>query len=100
MIRFKVKNERVTMSVVSLRESVTMKVATLPLVNMTVASAIRVGVSGHVYKGSYEATPSVNEQTMNTQDKYMSEDVTIRSIPYYSVGNNSGGNTVYIASEV
>ena len=53
-----------------------------------------------VYKGSYEVTPKVAEQSMYTKDKLMAEDVKIKSIPFFSVSNETGGNTVYIGKEV
>jgi hypothetical protein len=37
---------------------------------------------------------------METKEKYMKDDVTVNPIPFFSVGNNSGGNTVYIGNEV
>lgn len=53
-----------------------------------------------LYEGDYEVTPKVSEQTLPTAEKLMSEDVTIKEIPYFEVGNNSGGDTVYIAKEI
>ena len=53
-----------------------------------------------IYEGSYTATPKVNEQTLPTRKKFLEEDVTIKKIPYFEVGNNSGGETVYIGNEV
>ena len=67
---------------------------------MTVEPAVKVGVSGNTYEGEYEITPTVDGQTMATKNKYMKEDVDIHPIPFFSVGNTSGGNTVYIGSEV
>lgn len=52
------------------------------------------------YEGDYEVTPKVSEQTLPTAKKLMSEDLTIKEIPYFEVGNNSGGDTVYIAKEI
>lgn len=52
------------------------------------------------YDGDYEVTPKVIGQTLPTKDKHMTDDMTIKAIPYFSVGNNSGGDTVYIGSEV
>ena len=57
-------------------------------------------VGGKPYEGDYVVTPKVEEQIMPTKDKVLLEDVTIKSIPYFNVGNNSGGSTVYIGSEV
>lgn len=89
MLRFKVKSESVTMHIAS----------SLPI-HMKVESAVKVGSSGQVYDGSYEVTPTVKGLTMETKDKYMLNDVDIQPIPFFKVGNNSGGKTVYIANEV
>ena len=48
------------------------------------------------YEGEYTITPSIEEQTMETKNKTMSEDVTILAIPYAEVTNNTGGMTVTI----
>ena len=53
-----------------------------------------------LYEGEYEVTPKVAEQTLPTAQKLLEEDVHIKEIPYFEVSNNSGGNTVYIGSEV
>lgn len=59
------------------------------------------GASEHdYYNGEYEITPQIESQTLLTAQKYMSDDVTVKEIPYYSVSNTSGGNTVYIGSEL
>lgn len=52
------------------------------------------------YEGTYEVTPMITSQTLNTENKRMTEDVTVNSVPYYEVSNIEGGTTVYIASEV
>ena len=57
-------------------------------------------LGGELYEGEYVVTPMVKEQTMPTKNKVLTEDMTIKSIPFFNVSNNSGGNTVYIASEV
>lgn len=51
-----------------------------------------------LYEGVYDVTPTVSEQTLPTARKYLSEDVTIKEIPYFEVSNDSGGGTVYIAA--
>jgi hypothetical protein len=51
---------------------------------------------GALYEGEYEVTPKVTEQTMETKEKVMAENVTILAIPYYDVGNTAGGSTVFI----
>lgn len=52
------------------------------------------------YKGNYEVTPKTIQQVMQTRNLIMDNDVIINKIPYFETGNNSGGNTVYIGSEV
>lgn len=48
------------------------------------------------YTGSYEVTPRANEQTLATANKIMSNDVTVKEIPYAEVANPAGGTTVII----
>lgn len=48
------------------------------------------------YEGSYVIVPSFSEQVMDVQDKHMTSDVTIESIPYSEVSNESGGFTINI----
>ena len=49
-----------------------------------------------IYDGSYEVTPSVDSQTLFTKDKTMSDNVTVKSIPYYETSNEQNGKTIYI----
>lgn len=51
------------------------------------------------YEGDYEVTPKVYAQMLDTDRKYMREDVTVKAIPYYETSNESG-TTVYIADEL
>ena len=52
-----------------------------------------------LYKGEYTVKPKTTEQELETAGKLMQDDVKILSIPFFSVGNTSGGNTVYIGTE-
>lgn len=52
------------------------------------------------YSGSYSVTPTPDAQTLPTAGRYMDDDVTVKSIPFYETSNTSGGSTIYIASEV
>lgn len=52
------------------------------------------------YAGDYIVTPKVVEQTIPTKDKYMLENMEVKQIPFFDVGNNSGGRTIYIGSEI
>jgi hypothetical protein len=52
------------------------------------------------YDGVYEVTPQTEAAvTLKTAEKYLSEDVTVKKIPYYEVDNESGGTTVYIGND-
>lgn len=53
-----------------------------------------------IYAGEYAITPTVDGLTMPTAQQLMRDDVTINPIPYYEVSNPSGGDTVYIGSEL
>lgn len=59
-----------------------------------------VTVGAKPFEGPYEVTPKVDAQTLQTAKKLMLEDLTVKKIPCYVVGNTSGGDTVYIAKEV
>lgn len=60
----------------------------------------KVMVIPDTYDGSYEVIPTTDEQILYTKSKYMEDDVTVKSIPYFETSNQAGGDTVYIASEV
>lgn len=54
-----------------------------------------------VYKGEHVVTPSRYDGTvLQTADKLMTDNVTVKTIPYFVTGNLSGGNTCYIGNEV
>lgn len=52
------------------------------------------------YTGAYEVTPTVTAQTLPTAQKRMTQDMTIRGIPYFATSNDKMGETVYIGTEV
>lgn len=54
------------------------------------------GITPAPYSGEYMVIPMVQSQTMETADKYMTDNVTILAIPYYSVDNQKNGQTVII----
>lgn len=54
------------------------------------------GGGGEVYKGKYQIIPSVLEQILETKNRYLIDNVTVTQIPYHTVSNESGGNTVTI----
>ena len=52
------------------------------------------------YMGEYKITPKVDAQTIPTAQKYMTDDLHVKAIPYFETSNNFDGETVYIGSEV
>jgi hypothetical protein len=48
------------------------------------------------YGGPYEVTPHFFEQTLETNNKLMTDDVTVEVIPAHEVTNPAGGLTVTI----
>ena len=54
-----------------------------------------------VYDGDYIVTPLVNNPViLETNGKYMEDDVTVLKVPYLETANASGGNTAYIGENV
>lgn len=52
------------------------------------------------YKGDYIITPmAYDEQELETKNKLLEDNITVKEIPYYRV-SNVDGTTVYIGSEV
>ena len=52
------------------------------------------------YDGPYIVTPKIIDQTLNTRDKHMLDDVLIKEIPYYETTNVQHGLTVFIGSSL
>lgn len=57
---------------------------------------IREYVGGLPYEGEYEVDPSFEVQTLETQNRLVDRNINVNKIEVSSVGNPSGGNTVYI----
>ena len=55
--------------------------------------------SATTYEGSYTITPSIEEQTLETQNKLMINDLVIEEIPNLRVPNEYG-DTFYIGSDI
>lgn len=62
---------------------------------------VQVITGGDVYEGPYEVTPRAhNEVVLETMNKTMEGDVTVRRVPYYETSNLFDGKTAYIAEEI
>ena len=49
------------------------------------------------YEGETTVIPKIAmDQVLNTREKTVLEDITVKEIPVYSASNPQGGNTVYI----
>ena len=48
------------------------------------------------YLGSYDVTPMITSQRLETADKHMRNDVLIRAIPTRETDNEAGGTTFII----
>ena len=60
-------------------------------------SPATVKVTPEIYTGEYIVTPQTYEQYLNTDNKLMTDDVTVLEIPYSEV-SNLYGTTISIAS--
>ena len=49
-----------------------------------------------IYEGEYTVTPHFYEQSLETKEKLMADDVTVEVIPAHEVTNPAGGLTVTI----
>lgn len=58
-----------------------------------------VAAHGEEYTGPTTVTPSGSAQTLPTAHKYLAQDITVREIQRWDVGNTSGGTTVFIGEE-
>ena len=56
--------------------------------------------SAETYEGEYEVTPTVDGMVLPTNNKVMTDDLTVKAIPFYNVSNTSGGSTVFIGSDL
>lgn len=62
---------------------------------------VQVISGGDVYEGPYEVIPRAhNEVILETANKTMEADVTVRRVPYYETSNLFDGKTAYIAEEL
>lgn len=59
-----------------------------------VGQTVRIG-SAERYDGPYEVTPDFDTQTLETEEKLMTDDVTVYPIPVHRT-TNPYGTTVYI----
>ena len=70
-------------------------------ISLTPSETINVNiVGGDPYEGPYIVVPKIVDQTLETKDKLMEDDVLVREIPYYETSNIQNGITVFIADNL
>lgn len=69
-----------------------------PLI-ITLTGNVSIPTGYEHYEGDYEITPKIKKQTLETKNKLMYSDLTIKEIPYYEVSNDYGGITIIIGEE-
>ena len=68
--------------------------------NLEIDSATIVYTGGVPYTGSYEVTPKVEQSTvLETSNKVLAKDVTVKRIPQFEVSNEADGKTLIIGEE-
>ena len=72
--------------------------AATPAASVAVTGPV-VAAHGEEYTGPTTVTPSGSAQTLPTAHKYLAQDITLREIQRWDVGNPSGGKTVFIVEE-
>ena len=75
--------------------------ATVSVVNavVSVGATIETAITqseAERYEGAYTVIPDWTTQTLETANRYLTDDVEVKPIPCESVSNLSGGRTVYI----
>ena len=86
--------------------SATLGTATIQASVTTLAVLGDIAVGGPVieeivlpfFQGSYEVTPGIGDMTLETANRSMAQDVTVKAIPYYTTTNMSGGYTAIIGN--
>lgn len=63
--------------------------------NNVLVGKVNTSTSAPPYTGSYDIIPSVEEQILNTRNRLLSDDLSIKEIPYFET-SNPYGETIYI----
>lgn len=51
------------------------------------------------YAGPYDVVPKVTPRSLDTADKHLANNITIKAIPYYEVSNLHNGKTIIIGGD-
>lgn len=67
---------------------------------LEVEPALMVYTGGEPYVGWYEVTPKVAQSTvLETANKVLAKDVTVKKIPQFEVSNEADGKTLIVGEE-
>lgn len=67
---------------------------------LEVEPALMVYTGGEPYTGGYEVTPKVSQSTiLETANKVLAKDVTVKRIPQFEVSNEADGKTLIVGEE-
>lgn len=62
--------------------------------------ALMVYTGGEPYVGGYEVTPKVAQSTvLETANKVLAKDITVKKIPQFEVSNEADGKTLIVGEE-
>ena len=76
---------------------ITVKLDEPPEITADFGSLSIIGRCHHeTYDGTYEVLPPFSRQTLNTHNKLMTDDLTVRPIEVSRTSNPQGGNTIFI----
>ena len=90
----------VKLQIESVREMVLEVESPIIVLELDLSNAIPPN-SYDVYKGDYVVIPQRERgTTLDTNEKLLTDNVTVKEIPYSVTSNASGGNTCYIGKEV
>ena len=86
----------VEMTVATYDDTLPMDISSsMETLDMSIGAAYEM-TSGVPYEGEYEITPRVYAQSLDTDGKLMTDDVTVYGIPVTRTSNPEGGLTVLI----
>lgn len=63
---------------------------------MTLVGTIAILDKYKEYDGEYSVVPGMEEQVLETEDKHLSENISVAPIPYEEIPNAAGGYTIVI----
>lgn len=80
------------------RATIKGRLSPMPTITGTI-TATGSGPPPNPYEGEYTVTPSaIDTQVLPTANKFLEDDILVKSVPYYEVSNTQGGLTVSIAT--